>query len=49
VAADGDLLKACTLWPGWFTDRQLAYEQAQHLASALGASVNAGQLAETEA
>ena len=39
------LLKA-TLWPGWFTDQQLAYEQAQHLANALGASVNAGQLAQ---
>jgi hypothetical protein len=45
VAADADLLKASTLWPGWFTDQQLAYEQAQHLANALGASVNAGQLA----
>lgn len=46
MAADGDLLKASTLWPGWFTDQQLAYEQAQHLSNALGASVNAGQLAQ---
>lgn len=37
---------AADLWPGWFTDQQLAYEQAQHLANALGASVNAGQLAQ---
>lgn len=42
--ADG--LAKATLWPGWFTDQQLAYEQAQHLANALGASVNAGQLAQ---
>lgn len=37
---------ASTLWPGWFSDQQLAYEQAQHLANVLGASVNAGQLAQ---
>ncbi len=41
-----DTLAKATLWPGWFTDQQLAYEQAQHLANALGASVNAGQLAQ---
>ena len=40
------VLKAATLWPGWFSDQQIAYEQAQHLANALGASVNAGQLAQ---
>lgn len=37
---------AANLWPGWFSDQQLAYEQAQHLSNALGASVNAGQLAQ---
>lgn len=41
-----DTLLKATLWPGWFSDQQLAYEQAQHLANALGASVNAGQLAQ---
>lgn len=43
LATDGDLLKT-TLWPGWFTDSQLAGEQAQHLSAALGGSVNAGKL-----
>jgi hypothetical protein len=40
------LLKGPALWPGWFSDQQIAYEHAQHLANALGASVNAGQLAQ---
>ena len=46
MQAEDDLLKASTLWPGWFSDQQIAYEHAQHLSRALGASVNAGQLAQ---
>jgi hypothetical protein len=42
----GALVKGPALWPGWFSDQQIAYEHAQHLANALGASVNAGQLAQ---
>lgn len=42
---DEALVKGPALWPGWFSDQQIAYEHAQHLANALGASVNAGQLA----
>lgn len=46
LSPDGPLVKAAALWPGWFSDQQIAYEYAQHLANALGASVNAGQLAQ---
>ena len=46
LSPDEALVKAATLWPGWFSDQQLAYEHAQHLGNALGASVNAGQLAQ---
>ena len=46
LSPDEALAKASTLWPGWFSDQQIAYEHAQQLANVLGASVNAGQLAQ---
>jgi hypothetical protein len=46
LSPDEPLAKGPALWPGWFSDQQIASEHAQHLANALGASVNAGQLAQ---